>query len=187
MAEGLTNWRVAVNGSYAQKVCRLSDGDEVAIIPPVSGGTDEDTDFVQLTIDPIDLGPLIGLVAKPNCGAVVLFLGTVRNENFGRRVLSVTYEAYEKMAVQELKRIADEIRQKWTIGRIAIVHRTGKLTVGEVSVAIVVSAPHRHEAFEAARTAIERIKEIVPIWKQEEYASGERKWLLGSVDQQSER
>ncbi len=186
LRDRLPHYRIAVNTEYANLDTVLREGDEVAIIPPVSGGiastpasrtvSTEDT-FVQLTTDEVDLTPLLAFVASPAAGAVVTFLGTVREVSHGKRVCALTYEAYEAMAVKELQRIADELRQRWQVCKVAIVHRLGTLKVGEVSVAIVVSAPHRVEAFAAAQHAIERIKEIVPIWKRELFADGTSAWV----------
>jgi molybdopterin synthase catalytic subunit len=112
------------------------------------------------------------------CGAVSVFIGTVRNRNEGKRVQSIYYDAYKKMAERNLKEIAREIKRKWKTKRVSIVHRIGKLKVGEISVVIAIGTPHRKEAFEASRYAIERIKEFLPIWKQEFYAGGKR-WVSG--------
>ncbi|MCS7264720.1 MAG: molybdenum cofactor biosynthesis protein MoaE [Armatimonadetes bacterium] len=179
LKNALPNYRFAVNAEYVEKENLLVDGDELAIIPPVSGGiveTDE-TIFVKLTDEPIDVSNLLSFVASPQSGAIVTFLGTVREFSHGKRVLALTYEAYEPMATKELMRIAEEMKRKWQICKVAIVHRVGTLSIGDVSVAIVVSAPHRSDAFAAARHAIERIKEIVPIWKREHFADGTSQWV----------
>lgn len=127
----------------------------------------------DVTPDPIDLASLARAVADRRAGAVVTFVGTTRNHNVGRKVLRLEYEAYERMAKQEMRRLAKEAQQRWPINRVAMVHRLGVVPVGEASVAIAVSAGHRTEAFEACHWLIDRLKEIVPIWKKEHYRGGE--------------
>ncbi len=187
LREVLPNWRIAVNGSYASEQTVLQDGDEVALIPPVSGGSGGmKEDLVRVTDQPVDVSALLDWVQRPHCGAIVLFLGTVRDHNLGRWVRSITYEAYQPMAEKELNRIISEIRRERAVGSIAVVHRVGRLGIGDIAVAIAVSAPHRDDAFAAARYAIERIKEMVPIWKLEEYEDGEREWLAGTPGERAE-
>ena len=115
-------------------------------------------------------------VRVSECGGVVTFLGTVRSPSRGREVLYLEYEAYPEMAVRKMEQIAAEIRERWGVTRVAMRHRTGRLEVGEASVAIGIAAPHRHEAFEACEYAIVRLKRIVPVWKKEVWANGEE-WL----------
>lgn len=182
----LPRCRIAVNTDYANATTLLRDGDELAIIPPVSGGMEhrarstehgvKEKVLVSITDRPINLTQLLEFVTAPNAGAVMIFLGTVRNNSKGKPVTALTYEAYVPMAEKELHRIADEMQQRWQACKVAIVHRVGTLQIGEASVAIVVSAPHRADAFAAARHAIERIKEIVPIWKREHFADGMVEW-----------
>jgi len=162
----------AVNGEYAREPRPLRDSDEVALIPPVSGG-DDAPPLIEITDRPISVDRLLGQVADPRAGAVALFLGVVRDNARGRRVRHLVYEAYEALARRELDRVAAEIRARWPVTRVAIVHRTGLLEVGETSVAIAVSAPHRAEAFAAARFAIDTLKQTVPIWKKEVWEGGE--------------
>ena len=117
-------------------------------------------------------------VEGPDAGAVVVFLGTVRNNTHGRPVTCLEYEAYPPMAEKKMAEIAQEIAQKWGDSlRVAMVHRTGKLDIGEVSVAVAVAAPHRKDAFEACQYAMNRLKQIVPIWKREVWADGEAEWV----------
>ena len=116
-------------------------------------------------------------VAAPDAGAVVLFLGTVRNNTDGRPVTCLEYEAYPPMAEKKMAEIAEEIAQKWGIHRIAMIHRTGKLDIGQVSVAVAVASPHRKDGFAACEYAMNRLKQIVPIWKREVWADGEAEWV----------
>ncbi len=172
----------AVNQEYVQSDFRPRGGDEVAFIPPVSGGAGpgdgahgEPPWIGPITIgrEPLDVAALERTVAEPHAGAIVTFAGTTRVENAGRRVIRLEYEAYEPMALSEMRRLAREAGERWRIVRIAIAHRVGLVNIGETSVAIAVAAPHRAEAFEACRFAIDRLKEIVPIWKKEFYEDGE--------------
>ncbi|NIP59351.1 MAG: molybdenum cofactor biosynthesis protein MoaE [Gemmatimonadetes bacterium] len=134
---------------------------------------------VEVTAEPIEVDRVLSTVAAPEDGAVLLFLGVVRDHNDGRPVTGIDYEAYEEMAREVLDEIVAEASERWGTDRIAVVHRTGTLEVGEVSVAIAVSTPHREEAYEASRWLIERIKERLPIWKREHYVDGERRWVPG--------
>ena len=138
-------------------------------------------DIVQIVTDPIDSAGLIALMTglrRDSSGALASFVGVVRNEHQGRRVHHLIYEAYPPMAEQELKRIASELRSRWTIDGVSLVHRLGRLEVGEASVVVVVAAPHRREALEACAFGIERIKQSVPIWKKEFSDQGEE-WIIG--------
>lgn len=129
-----------------------------------------------ITAEPLDPAPLVAYVTTPEDGAVVTFAGVARNHFDGRPTASLYYEAYAEMAVPVLVQIADEARSRWKVGRIAVHHRVGKLTIGETAVLVIVAAPHRHEAFEAAEYIMDRIKAIAPIWKQEHWADGEVEW-----------
>ncbi len=133
----------------------------------------------RLQTDPIRLEELLLAVAARGDGAVALFCGTVRDENRGRRVLSLEYQAYDEMARQEMERVGDEARARFPISRLAIVHRTGSLQVGDVSVAVAVAAAHRAEALEACRFVIDTLKRTVPIWKKETFEGGEV-WIEGA-------
>ncbi len=133
--------------------------------------------MIRLTTDAIDHAALTEQVRRPDCGGVVLFLGTVRDLTDGRTTVALDYEAYLAMAEKKLAEIEQEARRRWPIGEIALVHRLGRLGVSEVSVAVAVSCPHRAEAFEACRYAIDRLKELVPIWKKENWADGSTEWV----------
>ncbi|HEY4716946.1 MAG TPA: molybdenum cofactor biosynthesis protein MoaE [bacterium] len=134
--------------------------------------------MIKIIEGPIDVNAVIRDATGNECGAVVLFLGTVRNANEGKRVREIHYESYKKMSEKRLREIADETRKKWKTKRVSIVHRVGRLKVGEISVAIASGAPHRKEAFEACRYAIEQIKVYLPIWKQEFFKTG-KAWVSG--------
>lgn len=164
----------AVNHEYVEAGFCPGDHDEVAFIPPVSGGSEPRwVGPVAIVRFPVDVDALERAVASPSSGATVTFAGTTREENAGRRVLRLEYEAYEPMALRELRKIARDAGVRFKIIRIAICHRTGAVAIGETSVAIAVSAAHRTEAFSACRFAIDRVKEVVPIWKKEYFEGGE--------------
>jgi len=133
--------------------------------------------MIQLTHEPIDYFALTERVRRVDCGAVVTFLGTVRDLTDGKVTVALDYEAYPAMAEKKLAEIENETRQRWPVGEILLVHRLGHLDVGEVSVAVAVSCPHRAQAFDACRFAIDRLKEIVPIWKKENWADGSTEWV----------
>lgn len=132
-----------------------------------------------VTTEPIDTAALVAGAAAPSDGAALLFLGVVRNRNEGREVVQLEYEAYAPMAESEMERIATEAAERWDTGAISIVHRVGRLEIGEASVAIMVAAPHRGDAYAASRYVIEELKKRVPIWKREGYADGPTEWLRG--------
>ena len=174
----------AVNAEYVQADYPVRPGDEVALIPPVSGGGGGGAYF-QITAQPLDLGALHDLVRRDESGAVALFSGVVRNTNLGRAVDHLVYDAYEAMATKVMRRIAAEIRERWTVSAIAMHHRIGRLEIGEASVVIAVAAPHRREAIEGCQYGIDRLKAIVPIWKKEVWTDGAH-WVEGSLTPQRE-
>ena len=133
--------------------------------------------MISLTNTRIDYHALTEQVRRPDCGAVVTFLGTVRDLTDGKVTVALDYEAYPGMAEKKMAEIERDTRERWPVGEIAIVHRLGHLDVGDVSVAVAVSCPHRAEAFEACRYAIDRLKELVPIWKKENWADGTTEWV----------
>jgi MoaE-MoaD fusion protein len=162
-----------VNNAYVTHAHELHDGDELALIPPVSGGSGGRFCVQSEALDPRYTE---SLVAHSGAGAIATFIGTVRDHGRGQRVTHLEYEAYAPAAELTMAQIGDEIQERWGIDRVAIAHRVGSLAVGEASVVISVASAHRDAAFEACRYAIERIKEIVPIWKKEHYADGAA-WL----------
>jgi molybdopterin synthase catalytic subunit len=176
---------MARNHEFADLATPLAEGDEVAFLPPVSGGTAralveiaENGHYFALTRYGIDTRALIARILTGGEGAVVTFEGTVRNNTNGRSTLCLDYECYEPMALKMMARIGREIAASHKVGRVAIVHRLGRMLVGETSVAVIVMAPHRRAAFEAALEGIDRLKKLVPIWKKEHFVDGEV-WVEG--------
>jgi MoaE-MoaD fusion protein len=161
---------LAVNRQYVDHDHLLSEGDEVAFIPPVSGGA------FTLTEEPIDVDGVIAEVADERAGAIATFLGTTRAHSRGRTVVHLEYEAYPGMAEQVMAEIAEGLKEKHELCEVAITHRVGRVGIGETSVAIAVSAPHRHAALAACQEAIDTLKETVPLWKKEVYDGGEE-WI----------
>ncbi|MES1939747.1 molybdopterin synthase subunit MoaE [Salinisphaera sp. T5B8] len=164
----------------------LADGDQVALIPPVSGGQPP-ADTAHLTAEPLDLDALMAETDNPECGALVVFGGTVRLNNAGREVTSMDYSAYGPLAARTLADIEAEAIEKFQAHACRIQHRTGRLGLGEVSVYVVVRAVHREAAFEAARYALEELKARVAVWKNEYYADGSSAYLEGTEVPQPER
>jgi molybdopterin synthase catalytic subunit len=141
--------------------------------------------FFTITNQPLDPAPLVALVQSPDMGAVVTFAGIVRNNFGGRATAYLEYEAYEPMALTVLAQLADQARATWGTGAIAIHHRVGRLAIGEMAVLIVVAGAHRHEAFEASEWLMDRIKEVVPIWKKEIWADGASEWVGNEVERKA--
>lgn len=177
----------AVNQEYAEPNRPIQADDEVAIFPPVSGGAEvaqtsvcvsPSLDFFEITTDPVDVGATARRVVLPQCGATVTLDGYAREWTKGRRTLYLVYEAYAPMALSEMQRLGTQAHEKFDIAHIGIVHRTGRLEIGETSVVIAVSAPHRRAAFAACEWAIRELKRTVPIWKKEVFADGEV-WVEG--------
>ena len=160
----------AVNREYAEPDRELQDGDEVALIPPVSGGS------FRVTEEPLSLEAVVAEVADERAGGIATFTGTVRRQSRGREVTYLEYEAYAEMAEDVMARLAAGLGDRYELCAVAIHHRVGRLEIGEPSVVIAVSAPHRAAALEACREAIDTLKETVPLWKKEVYEGGEE-WI----------
>jgi len=169
----------AVNQEYATPDTLLKENDELAVFPPVSGGSCDyrcSNDFFELTTEPIDVGQVARRVVLPECGATVTLDGYAREWTKGKRTLYLVYEAYDSMALSEMERLGAEAHKQFEIAHLGIVHRTGRLEIGETSVVIAASAPHRRAAFEACEWAIKELQRTVPIWKKEVYENGEE-WV----------
>jgi molybdopterin synthase catalytic subunit len=159
---------VAVNQELAAPGTALAEGDEVALLPPVSGGSGRCT----LSDRPLDVDAVVRRVAGPDAGGVVTFVGQVRDHARGRAIEHLEYEAYPGMAERELEKIAAEAAERWPGVRVAVAHRTGTLAIGDIAVVVVAASAHRGEAFEACRFSIDALKERVPIWKKEVATDG---------------
>jgi molybdopterin converting factor subunit 1 len=182
---------IARNHSFTARSAPVSEGDEIALLPPVSGGRAPYTHYIHdpatgsfyaLTRQPIDTREISTALLRGEDGAVVNFEGVVRNNTRGRKTRYLDYECYEDMAIKVIAELGRDIAGSHAIGRIAIVHRLGRMEIGETSVAVVVTAPHRKPAFEAALEGINRLKRTVPIWKKEYFEDGEV-WVEGEWDE----
>lgn len=182
---------VARNHEFTDPATELADGDEVALLPPVSGGstnwlhrivTPEKGNFYGITREPIQAGELARQLLQPHDGAFVNFEGVVRDNTKGRSTRYLEYECYEEMAIKMMARIGDEIVGSHAISRIAMVHRLGRMEINETSVAVIAFAPHRKPCFDAALDGINKLKKLVPIWKKEFFADGEV-WVDGEWDE----
>ena len=183
--DALSGIAVSVNAEYAQAAHILHDGDEVGLLPPVSGGAlrvhgeslwtraaVSRMFVVALTREPIDADKIVAAAKSGEDGAVVVFDGIVRNHSRGRRTLHLDYEAYEEMAVKQMRELGKKARERFGVRQVTMVHRLGRLEIGETSVLIVVASAHRAAAFEACRWLIDTLKQTVPIWKKETFADG---------------
>jgi len=160
---------VSINHEYAAPDQPVAQDDEIALLPPVSGG--EEARF-SITKEPLSADKLVRLVSNPHAGAILTFVGTVREFTHGQRTVYLSYEAYAPMAVEKMKQVAAEIEERWPGAQVAMQHRVGNLQVQEIAVVVAVATAHRNESFEAGRYAIERLKQIVPIWKKEMWEDG---------------
>jgi MoaE-MoaD fusion protein len=181
---------VARNHAFAEPATKIAEGDEIALLPPVSGGSEpaadpleieESGNYFAITRRSIDTHRLSARLLRGGEGAVVTFEGTVRNHTGGRRTLYLDYEGYEPMALRTMAEIGRELAASFALERVAMAHRLGRLLVGETSVVVLVTAAHRRPAFEAALEGINRLKKRVPIWKKEHFADGEV-WVEGAWD-----
>jgi len=170
---------ISVNAEYADRAQVLGENDEVGLLPPVSGGCgadsliqEEEEPTVQLTRDPIPTDALVTAAKRGEDGAVVVFDGIVRNNSRGRQTLHLDYEAYEEMAAKQMRELAHEALTRFAVRHVCIVHRLGRLQVGETSVLIIVASAHRAQAYEASRWLIDTLKKTVPIWKKETFVDG---------------
>ncbi len=176
----------SVNEEYVDRAAAISEGDEVALFPPVSGGsTPTDVEIMErprevyrITRDAIDARSVAALLLRPEDGAICIFEGVVRNNSKGKATRYLEYEGYETMALKKMEEIGTFVRSAWDIDSVAIVHRLGHMDIGETSVAIIVTSAHRRASFDACEYAIDRLKKIVPIWKKEFFEDGEV-WIEG--------
>ena len=176
LKETASSLAMSVNQEYAGPATRLRPGDEVALLPPVSGGVDADaarrSQHAAIVRERIETASILEGIKRPEDGAAVVFEGIVRNHTRGRRTLYLDYEAYEEMALKQMEELAARALAEYKIRDVAIVHRLGRLEIGETSVLIVVASAHRAAAFDACRWLIDTLKRTVPIWKKEHFEDG---------------
>ncbi|MGD0737928.1 MAG: molybdenum cofactor biosynthesis protein MoaE [Terracidiphilus sp.] len=178
-AHSLQGIAVSVNAEYASASHTLHEGDEVGLLPPVSGGTnDSASGSVKLTHDLIDSASIVAAAKHAEDGAIVVFDGIVRNHSRNRQTLHLDYEAYEEMALNQMRTLAAQAREKYGVRHVTMIHRLGRLNIGETSVLIVVASAHRAQAYEASRWLIDTLKKTVPIWKRETFVDGSV-WAAG--------
>jgi molybdopterin synthase catalytic subunit len=167
----------AVADEYVRSEHPLHDGDDVALIPPVSGGADGP---FRVQTEPLDPDEVFAAIRRDEAGAVVLFHGVARNDSEGRKVIALEYDAHAPLAEKKLRDVRDEVRRRWPeITSIAMLHRIGRLAIGETSLLVGISSPHRQQAFEASQYAVDRVKQIVPVWKKEIWEDGSGQWVPG--------
>jgi len=169
----------SVNEEYAKPDTTIADGDEVAIFPPVSGGAIQ-SEFYRITHEAIDARAIASQLQRPEAGAICIFEGIVRNNSKGKTTRYLEYEGYETMALAKMEEIGMFVRQAWEIDAVGIVHRLGRLEIGETSVAIIITSAHRRASFDACEYAIDKLKKVVPIWKKEFFEDGEV-WIEGQT------
>ena len=175
LRESMASLAVAVNQQYAGAETKLKADDEVALLPPVSGGSGKAegrADHAMIVRDPIDARGVLNSIKRGEDGAAVVFEGVVRNQTRGRRTLYLDYEAYEEMALDQMEGLAEQALKQFSVREVALVHRLGRLEIGETSVLIVVASAHRGAAFDACRWLIDTLKRTVPIWKKEYFEDG---------------
>lgn len=173
LAPYLARMRVARNGEFASDTTAINDGDELTLLPPVAGGAV----LAEVRSNPLSIDEVVHAVRQPTAGGIAIFLGVVRDHHEGKPVQRLDYEAYVALANKEMARILDELMRTTPNTQLAAVHRVGELAVGDIAVIVAASAPHRGEAFELCRAAIDRIKATVPIWKKEWSPDGSALWV----------
>jgi molybdopterin synthase catalytic subunit len=173
--------RVALNGDFALDTTVIGEGDEIVLLPPVAGGAT----LAEVRSEPLSLDEVLAAVRAPSAGGIAIFLGVVRDHHAGKAVARLDYEAYRALANKEMARILDELMRTHPNTRVAALHRVGELGVGDTAVVVAASAAHRDEAFALCRSAIDRIKQTVPVWKKEWSPDGSALWV--NLEEQDQR